>query len=82
LNQKNVKVTTDKLGVHTTSYTTLAQGKILKDPVVIDVAEKHKKTTSQVVLRWAHQYGVSVIPKSVHKDRLAENINIFDFEVS
>jgi len=82
LNQKNVLITTNKLGVHTTSYTTLAQGKPLKDPVIISIAEKHKKTPTQIVLRWAHQYGISIIPKSVHKDRLAENMSIFDFELS
>jgi 2,5-diketo-D-gluconate reductase A len=81
LNEKNVKATTDKLKIHTTSYTTFAEGKILKDPTIIAIAEKHKKAPSQIVLRWAHQFGASVIPKSVHKDRLIENFKIFDFEV-
>jgi 2,5-diketo-D-gluconate reductase A len=46
------------------------------------VAEKHNKSVAQVILRWLTQRGVVVIPKSVSKQRIDENINIFDFELA
>ena len=45
------------------------------------IAKKHKKSAAQVILKWNVQRGVIVIPKSVHAERLKENINIFDFEL-
>jgi diketogulonate reductase-like aldo/keto reductase len=54
----------------------------LKDPVIGDVAAAHNKTPAQVMLRWGLQQGRSVIPKSTKPDRIAENINVFDFELS
>lgn len=49
----------------------------LKDPVVLDIAKKHNKSPAQVILRWDIQRGIIVIPKSVHKERMEENFNIF-----
>ena len=46
------------------------------------IACHHRKTTAQVVLRWALQSGGTIIPKSVHKDRLKENTDLFDFELT
>ena len=57
------------------------QSDVLANPVVAAIAAEHNKTAAQVVLRWNVQRGVVVIPKSVHQNRLAENINIFDFEL-
>ena len=51
------------------------------NPVLVKIAEKHDRTVGQVVLRWLHQRNVIVIPKSVHKSRMIENISIFDFEL-
>lgn len=65
------------------SWGPLAQGKnnIFQNEVLVSVAEKHQKTVGQVVLRWLTQRGVVAIPKSVRKERILENINIFDFEI-
>jgi diketogulonate reductase-like aldo/keto reductase len=58
------------------------QGQILTEPAVQNLAEKHQKTPAQIVLRWDLQHGVVTIPKSVHANRIAENTQIFDFELS
>ena len=49
------------------------------EPVLRKIAEKHGKTPAQVILRWNVQQGVIVIPKSVHRERMEENLNIWDF---
>jgi diketogulonate reductase-like aldo/keto reductase len=54
----------------------------LQDPVIGDIAKAHGKTPAQVMLRWHLQQGRSVIPKSTKPQRIAENINVFDFELS
>jgi len=55
---------------------------LLAHPGLVHLASKYQKTPAQVVLRWHVQHGLSVIPKSVHRDRIAENIDIFDFELT
>lgn len=54
-------------------------GDIFNAPVLKEIAAKHGKTTGQVMLRWLVQRGIAVIPKTVRKERMAENIAIFDF---
>jgi diketogulonate reductase-like aldo/keto reductase len=54
----------------------------LEDPVIGDIAKAHDKTPAQVMLRWHLQQGRSVIPKSTNPQRIAENIDLFDFELS
>jgi diketogulonate reductase-like aldo/keto reductase len=56
--------------------------KLLDDPRIVSLAPRYEKTPAQVVLRWHLQHGLSVIPKSVRRERIAENIDIFDFELS
>jgi diketogulonate reductase-like aldo/keto reductase len=53
----------------------------LEDPVIGDIAKAHDKTPAQVMLRWHLQQGRSVIPKSTNPQRIAENIDVFDFEL-
>jgi 2,5-diketo-D-gluconate reductase A len=66
------------------SWGPLAEGKlnIFQNEVLVSIAEKYNRTVAQVVLRWLTQREVVVIPKSVHKERIIENFNIFDFELS
>ncbi len=54
----------------------------LNDPTIGDIATAHSKTPAQVMLRWGVQHGRSVIPKSTKPSRIAENIDVFDFELS
>ncbi|PLV19699.1 2,5-didehydrogluconate reductase DkgB [Pseudomonas guariconensis] len=61
-------------GITVTSYMTLAYGKVLKDPVLADIAAKHKATVAQVALAWAMQLGYAVIPSSTKPENLASNL--------
>ena len=62
-------------------WTTVEEGVIVQ-PVVQEIATKYSKTPAQVVLRWGVQRGTSVIPKSSKVERLQENINILDFQLT
>lgn len=59
-----------------------ADESVLEDPVVRDLAWLHGRTPAQIVLRWAVQRGTAVVPKTTSPDRLAQNLAIFDFELS
>ncbi|MEK5058014.1 2,5-diketo-D-gluconic acid reductase [Paenibacillus sp. FSL H7-0326] len=71
-------------GVQHQSWAPFAEGlnNLFSNEVLASIAERHNKSVAQVVLRWLVQRGVVVIPKSVHKERIVENFNIFDFELS
>jgi 2,5-diketo-D-gluconate reductase A len=68
--------------IATEAWSPIAQGKVLDDPTIVRVAERHGKTPSQVTLRWHVQRGDIVFPKSVTRSRVEENFAIFDFELS
>lgn len=57
-------------------------GNLLQEPALVAIGEKYGKSAAQVVIRWHIQNGVVVIPKSVHADRIAQNIDVFDFELN
>ncbi|VFR32563.1 Methylglyoxal reductase, acetol producing / 2,5-diketo-D-gluconic acid reductase B [plant metagenome] len=61
-------------GITVTSYMTLAYGKVLKDPVIGQIAHKHNATPAQVTLAWALQLGYAVIPSSTKRENLASNL--------
>ncbi|TXN28346.1 aldo/keto reductase [Lacisediminihabitans profunda] len=65
-----------------TFYRDSGHGNTLDDPTIGEIAAKHKKSPAQVMLRWHIQEGRSVIPKSTKPARIAENIDVFDFELS
>ena len=56
-------------------------GDLLDDPTLAIIADKHHKSTAQIVLRWHVQLGLIVIPKSVHAERIQQNADVFDFEL-
>ena len=64
------------------AWSPLMQGQIVNEPLVQEIAEEHDKTPAQVVLRWDLHHEVVTIPKSIHANRIAENANIFNFELS
>lgn len=71
-------------GIVAQAWAPFAEGMngMFENPVLQNIADKHGKTVAQVILRWNVQRGVSVIPKSVHRNRMEENIAIWDFELS
>lgn len=71
-----------KHGIATEAWSPLGSGRgLLEVPTVVAIAQKHGRTPAQVVLRWHLQTGNVVIPKSVTPSRIAENIDLFDFEL-
>ena len=67
--------------IATEAWSPIAQGKVLDDEVITRIADAHNKTAAQVVLRWHIQRGDIVIPKSVHRERMQSNFDIFDFSL-
>ncbi len=73
----------DEHGIVTESWSPLGQGgTLLADPTVLAIAEDHGRTAAQVVLRWHVQQGLVAIPKSSNPERLAQNLDVFSFELS
>ena len=68
--------------IATEAWSPIAQGKVLNDGLITRSADAHRKTPAQVVLRWHIQRGDIVFPKSVHRERMKSNFDIFDFSLS
>ena len=64
------------------AWSPLMRGEILDNSVIKELAEKYQKSEAQIVIRWDLQKGVATIPKSVHKERIIENADVFDFQLS
>ena len=69
-------------GNHITSYMTLAYGEVLKDPVIMAIADRHNATAAQVTLAWAMQLGYSVIPSSTRRSNLESNLKACSLKLS
>ncbi len=66
-------------GIATTSWSPLGRGALLGEPLIVELAGKHRRTPAQVILRWHIERGLIVIPKASSRERLAENLALFDF---
>ncbi|XP_022614088.1 uncharacterized protein LOC111231314 isoform X2 [Seriola dumerili] len=64
------------------AYSSLGKGELVTDPVVMELAKNCERTPAQVLLRWAVQQGVPVLPKSSNPDRIKDNARLFDFTLS
>ncbi|AIM17826.1 MULTISPECIES: aldo/keto reductase [Neobacillus] len=82
LQQKELLAFCQKEGIQLEAWSPLKQGQLLQEPTLTEIAEKYGKTTAQVILRWDLQTKVVTIPKSIKEQRIIENANIFDFELS
>ncbi|MEU9289479.1 aldo/keto reductase [Streptomyces sp. NPDC048275] len=82
LQQAELRALHAELGIATEAWSPLAQGAVLKEAALTDIAARHGKSPAQVVLRWHLQLGNIVIPKSVTPARIQENIDVFDFTLS
>ncbi len=69
-------------GVQVEGYAPLVRGKKHDDPRLIAIAERHQKSTFQVLIRWSMQQGAVTIPKSIHRERIQANFDVFDFELN
>ena len=81
--QTTLRQAMDEYGVQHEAWGPLAEAKfgIFENETLVKIAKKHNKTVAQVVLRWNVDRGVVVIPKSVHKNRIEENMNVWDFSL-
>ncbi|MGN0808085.1 MAG: aldo/keto reductase [Candidatus Coproplasma sp.] len=74
----------EKYGVQIEAWAPFGEGRgdMFTNPVIAEIGKKYNKTVAQTILRWELQRGIVIIPKSTHIERMAENFNIFDFELS
>lgn len=79
--QTEAKKWMDKYGIQMEAWAPFGEGRggLFENPVLAQLAEKYNNTTAQIILRWHIQRGVVVIPKSTHKARMEENLQVFDF---
>jgi 2,5-diketo-D-gluconate reductase A len=82
LQQADLRAWHAEHGIATEAWSPLAQGMLLDDETIGEVAARHGKSPAQAILRWHLQLGNVVIPKSVTPGRIRENIEVFDFELS
>ena len=82
LQQQSLRAFCKEHNILLEAWAPLMQGGLLEDPTIANIAEKYGKSNSQVILRWDIQNGVITIPKSVRKERMAQNADIFDFSLT
>ncbi len=83
LQKQDIQAINEALGVRVASWASFAEGQngIFDNEILKSIGEKYSKTPAQVVLRWLTQRGIPVIPKAIRKERMRENINVFDFSL-
>jgi diketogulonate reductase-like aldo/keto reductase len=83
LQQRATRDYCEQRGIRVESYSPLMQGgEVLGHPIIVELAERYRRTPAQIVLRWHLQSGLIVIPKSVTPERIRENIALFDFALT
>ena len=82
--QNELKIWADKYDIKLEAWAPFGEGRkgLFDNKALSEIGKKYGKTTAQVMLRWHLQRGIIVIPKSTHKERMAENLNVFDFKLS
>lgn len=82
--QREARKFMDEFGTRIMAWAPLGEGRngLFTNPTLVQVGEKYGKTAAQVALRWLLQSGVIIIPKTTHKERMEENLNLFDFELT
>lgn len=82
LDQTKVREACARLDIALVAYSPIAKGRVRKDEVLAGIGRAHGKSAAQVCLRWLVQQNVSAIPRTSRLERLSENIEVFDFELS
>src|SRR4051794_11970964 len=82
LQQSELRDYHDERGIRTEAWSPIAQGELLRDETIGAISGAHDRTAAQVILRWHIQLGNIVFPKSSNPDRIRENFELFDFELS
>lgn len=80
--QEGLRAYHEEKGIKTEAWSPLGRGILLQNPVIADIADQVGRSPAQVMLRWQTQQGIITIPKSAREERLAENLSIFDYELS
>lgn len=81
LSQQALRDFCEKHNINIQAWSPLMQGKLLTEPAIVEIAEKHQKTPAQVILRWDIQQDILLVVKSVHEQRMQSNAAVFDFEL-
>lgn len=82
LTQTELRIYCKQHSIQLEAWSPLMQGQLLDEPLLQEIAAKHGKTVAQVILRWDLQHGVITIPKSTKEQRIRENADVFDFELT
>ena len=82
LNQKELVTYCQEKNIAITAYSPLGHGNLLDNPIIEEIGKAHNKSVAQVILRWDIQNGITAVPKSVNPERIATNIDVFDFELT
>lgn len=72
----------DRHAIRLEAWAPLTRGRRFEEPVLRAIAAEHRKTPAQVLIRWGLEHGIVEIPKSIHRERIVENANVFDFHLS